>query len=547
MITILLMAGSCPMLRCGALYPDKHQKQVDHLFQLIEETGDSLKKLVAVIELDSNLTEKQKARINLIRSKILVLQEMIPVPKPAMGISVDTNLNEDPLLYKAKNMIVQSKPDQGIPLIMKYLETVDNQSDSAVYARIYLAEAYRQKQEYNKGIGIIYQALRNNDISTANRAFACNRIAALYHEMPPVTGNEADSVIKYSRLCIDLSEKENLTEYLAASQNELGYYYLNQGVLDSALHLISKATENFLSINKYPQAINTYNNLAHIYYQMGRKEKSKEILLKALEMGNIENNRNAFLYIYEFLSDIYADLGDYKSALEYAGISHSLLYQFYNDRIQRQINEMSARFDLQEKEARIREEEHRSNTYRLQKNYLILVAVILSALIMILIFLFRFKSRAYNKLVAQNLKSVKLEKKFEQCLIHLSESDIRHKTFSEDQNSDLALRLAKFLAEEKPYLWSDITLDEFSKKLNTNRTYLSNLINERYNMSFYDLIFEYRIRTAIEYLNDPQHKRLSIEGIGELTGFKSSSTFFKKFKSVVGMTPNQFRERAMKS
>lgn len=546
-IVLVIMIGNSPGLFSQSIVPDDFKKKYNHADQLISQTSDSLQALLAIIDADSELTEKQKARIDLIRSKIQVLNEMIPVPKPVLGMSVDTSFIEHSILSEAKKMIVQSRPDAGIPLIMKYLEKEDHQSDSAVYARITLAEAYRQKQEYAKGIAIIYEVLRNSKISSANKAFAWNRIAALYHEAPPLTGSENDSVVKYSRLCIAVSEKENLTEYLAASQNELGYYYLNQGILDSALYLISKATDNFLSIKKYPQAINTYNNLAHIYYQMGRKNKSKELLLKALEMGSIEKNRNAFLYIYEFLSNIHADLGDYKSALEYARIAHSLLYQFYNDRIQRQINEMSARYDLQEKEARIREEEHKSSTYRLQLNYLILIALILSVLIIILIFLFRFKSRAYNRLVAQNLKSVKLGKQFEQCLINLSENDIRRKTASDDRNTELALRLEKFLAEEKPYLWSDINLDEFSKKLNTNRTYLSNLINEKYNMGFYDLIFEYRIRTAIEYLNDPQHKHLSVEGIGELTGFKSSSTFYRKFKSVVGMTPNQFRERALKS
>jgi len=95
-------------------------------------------------------------------------------------------------------------------------------------------------------------------------------------------------------------------------------------------------------------------------------------------------------------------------------------------------------------------------------------------------------------------------------------------------------------------LWSEVNLDEFCKKLNTNRSYLSKLINEKYNMNFYDLLSKYRLRTALEYLNDPNLKYISVEGIGEMTGFKSNSNFYKRFKDLVGMTPNEFRERAMK-
>jgi YesN/AraC family two-component response regulator len=65
-------------------------------------------------------------------------------------------------------------------------------------------------------------------------------------------------------------------------------------------------------------------------------------------------------------------------------------------------------------------------------------------------------------------------------------------------------------------------------------------------MSFYDLLSKYRIRAAMEYLNDTNFKHISVEGIGEMTGFKSNSNFYKRFKDLVGMTPKEFRERAMK-
>jgi AraC-like DNA-binding protein len=48
-------------------------------------------------------------------------------------------------------------------------------------------------------------------------------------------------------------------------------------------------------------------------------------------------------------------------------------------------------------------------------------------------------------------------------------------------------------------------------------------------------------------LQDTKHKHLSVEGIGEIAGFKSNSHFHKKFKSLVGLTPNQFRDIAFKS
>ncbi len=372
-------------------------------------------------------------------------------------------------------------------------------------------------------------------------------MAALQNESRNFEGNRTDSVSKYSRLCIDISQQHNLIEYLALSQNELGNNYLRRNIPDSALLLLNEAANNFLSINRFPQAINTYLNLSRLYFRTGQMEASREILLKALELGNVEENRNLFKYVYYNLASVSFQTGDYADAYEYLQISYDLMSRFFADRMQLQINEMSAKYALQEKEIKIREEAHKNKVYRLRIKYLAVVSLIIISLLIILFVMSRLKNSAYKKLVEQNLKTIRMDKQVELCLRNLTENDILTRVGTTDRHAELALRLEKFMAEEKPYLWSDVGLEEFCKKLNTNRTYLSNLINERFNMGFYDLLFEYRVKAALEYLSNDQFSHLSVEGIGEMTGFKSGSTFYKRFKSVVGMTPNQFREWAQKS
>lgn len=546
LFSMLLYIGLCNGF--ASQLPDslRFKLQYDRASFMIERTCDSLKVLISEMSMNDSLPEIQKAKINLILTKLQSLDDMLPTFSHSLMIPPDSLFFTGSPMEAAQNLIVQSRPDEGIPLIMKFLEEADIHSDSAVYAKIYLAEAYRQKQEYNKGIAMIYEILGNKNISIKNKAFALNRMAALMNEKKAFKGNRADSVSKYSRLCIEISEKNNLTEYLALSQNELGNNYLRLNIPDSALMLISEAASNFLSIQKYTQTINTYLNLSRIYSNLGELEKSKNILLKALELGNIEENRNLFKYVYYYLADISFKSGDYTAAYEYLTVSYRLMTRFFDDRIKQQINEMSAKYDLQEKEAKIKEEAQKNRTYRLQLRYLIVISLITISLLMVLVVLFRFKNRAYKKLVEQNLKAMKLEKQVEFCLRNLSENDIMHKLGVEDRNAELALRLEKFMAEEKPYLWCDISLEECCKKLNTNRTYLSKLINDKYQMGFYDLLFEYRVKAAIECLNNPQLSHLSVEGIGEMAGFKSNSNFYKRFRHSIGMTPHQFREMAQK-
>ncbi|MBN1340151.1 MAG: tetratricopeptide repeat protein, partial [Bacteroidales bacterium] len=346
----ILLAVNQSGVKSQEINKTKFNKQYEQTGQYLKQAGDSLTKLLTIFRTDTTLSEIEKARLDLLLSKSQILNEIYPIPRPALNIFTDTTGKIDQLLKEAQNMIVQSRPDEGVPLIMQYLEKVNNNTDSAVFAKIYLAEAYRQKQEYNKGIGLLTQILAHKNISTKNRAFAMNRLAALYNESTMINAGKSDSVVKYSQLCMDISKRYGFTEYLAASQNELGNNYWQHNMLDSALLLINEASENFLRIKKYPQAINTYINLSRVYTALGREQQSIDILHKAIQLGDVRENRNLFMYIYADLSYKYYLLGDCQSAYDYNVVAGNLFNQFFHDRIQMQINEMSAKYDLQAKE-----------------------------------------------------------------------------------------------------------------------------------------------------------------------------------------------------
>ncbi len=517
-------------------------RQYEFAGKLLGESLDSLNLLVSKMKKSAGLTQKQQAKLDRIRSKVNVLNEINGILGSIQQMDLDAGVENGNIMGSVEELISQSRPDEAIPLILKFMSQVNEGSDSSVYAAIYLADAYRQKREYEKGISMLYKVLGNSGISVRNKAFAYNRMAALQSEKEPFEGNKTDSIRKYSRRCIQISEKNDLALYLALSENELGYNYFNHNMYDSALVLIFDAARIFQKLHKIPNTINAYLNLSYIYGKMGKYPESRNILLKALDIGNVEENRNLFRYAYYHLANVSYHLGDPDAAFEYLMVAYDLMIQFYNDRIELQINQMSAQYDLKEKEAKIKEEAQKSRTYWLQLNFLFVIFLITTGLLMTLIFLYRFKNRTYKKLAEQNLKALKLEKQAEHYFSKLTGSGI--KSNGDNQPDVLAMNLKKFMIEEKPYLWSDVSLEIFCKKLNTNRTYLSKLINDHYQMGFYDLLFEYRIRTAVEFLNNTQLNHISVEGIGEMAGFKSNSNFYKRFKKSIGMTPMQFREQA---
>ena len=104
-----------------------------------------------------------------------------------------------------------------------------------------------------------------------------------------------------------------------------------------------------------------------------------------------------------------------------------------------------------------------------------------------------------------------------------------------------AKELDKLMEVERIYLNPNLTLEDLSKRLYTNRSYLTRLIRERYGKTFVDVVREKRIAYAKEYMKD-HHEKLDV--IALETGFNSASTFCKAFKAVTGETPAAWAKRS---
>ncbi len=110
--------------------------------------------------------------------------------------------------------------------------------------------------------------------------------------------------------------------------------------------------------------------------------------------------------------------------------------------------------------------------------------------------------------------------------------------------AELKKALEELLEGNKAYLNPDLRLEMVANMLNTNRTYVSSIINEDYGMNFIVFVNHYRIKEAQKIMQDPQGEK-SITVIAEAVGFKSHSSFVEFFKRFTGMNPSEFRRRTV--
>lgn len=111
-------------------------------------------------------------------------------------------------------------------------------------------------------------------------------------------------------------------------------------------------------------------------------------------------------------------------------------------------------------------------------------------------------------------------------------------------NSDLLKdHLLEIFNEGEIYKQADLKITQISAVLKTNRTYISNLINNEFSCTFNEFVNQYRIKEAKRLLVNDASKAYSLDYIGEQCGFGSLSTFIRVFKDSEGITPGRYRDR----
>lgn len=95
--------------------------------------------------------------------------------------------------------------------------------------------------------------------------------------------------------------------------------------------------------------------------------------------------------------------------------------------------------------------------------------------------------------------------------------------------------------ENKEFLCPDISLGSLAQELKSNPTYLSRYINTEYGQNFRSWINSLRIAEAQRIITETAG--VSLSELGEKVGIPSSSTFYRQFAAVTGMSPAEYRKK----
>ena len=108
-------------------------------------------------------------------------------------------------------------------------------------------------------------------------------------------------------------------------------------------------------------------------------------------------------------------------------------------------------------------------------------------------------------------------------------------------NYILAVRLEQKMSQDKLYLNPKLTITDVATAIGTNKTYLSDYLNNTLNTSFFDYINTFRINEACRIIEMmPERGRESMSVVAQKSGFNSLSSFHRYFVKLKGISPKSY-------
>ena len=122
----------------------------------------------------------------------------------------------------------------------------------------------------------------------------------------------------------------------------------------------------------------------------------------------------------------------------------------------------------------------------------------------------------------------------------------RRKTKEDEsgQPRNLMEQISALIEEKQLYRRKNLRITDVASELATNKTYVSVLLNNISGESFSSLITRYRVEYACKLLRE--HPEMLLDDVADESGFSSRTTFFRNFKALTGMTPQDWKNKKTK-
>lgn len=302
----------------------------------------------------------------------------------------------------------------------------------------------------------------------------------------------------------------------------------------------------------------TYMSIAHTYQVEKDYQQEATYLQKALQLAENTQTGDQSAGICQLLAACYRQQGD-----SISGRRYHQLYLEKKEEIQanRLVSIAELNYIRELKQEQQRAKEMKALQF-MQQMTILAIGIILIVVLAFVVMLF-YKNRQlqarnrslYEKnqqLLQAEQQALALRKEYEEEKknrqtpaseeVKYSKSNLK-----DERRTTLVFRIEEVMNNAELICQQDFTLNTLTKLVESNTTYVSQVVNEKYGTAFSNVLADYRIREACRRISEEteQYRQLTIEAIATSVGFKSRTTFINAFKREVGLTPSEYLRQAI--
>ena len=342
--------------------------------------------------------------------------------------------------------------------------------------------------------------------------------------------DHAEIYALYGRILSNLNEKKEAEFYFQKALNGQGKY-------------------------KRSSILNACLGYADLLIQHHETEKAISLLLEGINFSTATPSAVYRSDLMLKLSECYEKNGQAENALAYYKQYKKETDSLFNIEKERAADELRVKYNIERAENEVKQSklELLQKEKKMQLMLFFLLAIFIASTL--LYYLYYRKQKLYKAIVRQNKEAIRrelllkeqitaIESTKEAILNEHQGQKYASSSLNEEKKRDLFKALEKLMTENHIYTDNLLTKDKVAELLGSNRTYLSQIINEQTGKTFTQYINDYRIQDAIRQLSDPNNQ-ISLKALSTELGFNSPTTFYKQFQIATEMTPAQYRKQVI--
>ena len=521
------------------------EQRIDSIYEL--SVRDYKKSVIAsqklLKEIDDFKEPKEKVKIYVETSNVMLfngeIKESIINLKKAVTLSEENSYDK---LYLQANLI----------LAKAYVSIYEYENAFNVYSNIITREEYNVLPNNHS-----YKWITMSDFAHLNSIIGRKDQALKLYIDAYKLGKDSINNVYWQRISLDIADLYNSFNKKDSAQIYLREYHkLNEVHKPTLVKNFIPWYEGNLAFynNDFKKAIKKYKKYEELikidfgiedketlirkgrsYVELGKLD-SALITLEAIQEMDEFSKFERYLNpdYYRIYYDIYSAKGQQEMASEYLK-NYDQAQHRRNTFAFKTIDELH---NLKTKEVQVKENVEKSKLQQYIKYLWVAVVVIVLIATLFLVIRQRRDAKKFDELMKRS------SMEFNQTIKNTTE--VQDVNLADKTVTSILYKINE-LQNDGFFLKQKTTLYNTAKKLKTNTSYLSNIINNNLGTTFSAFVNDIRINYIINELKtNKQLRSYSVKAIAEEIGYKSADSFSKYFKQNTGLSPSSYIKKLNK-